>query len=214
LDGPVGRNRGQERQGLGNKATVKCRGGSFGRVAIELVFETHSTTEDNLALLASGWLPGKLSDIGREQALQLGRRRQHDGIDVVFSSDLRRALETAEIAFGRTAVPLLHDWRLRECDYGLLNGRPTSEVVAERAAYLERPYPGGESWRQAVQRVGSFVADLPPRWEGARVLVLGHVATRWGLDHWVNGKALADLAASEFVWQGGWEYVLPTATGQ
>jgi 2,3-bisphosphoglycerate-dependent phosphoglycerate mutase len=182
-------------------------------VAIELVFETHSTTEDNLSLLASGWLPGKLSDIGREQALQLGRRRQHDGIDVVFSSDLQRALETAEIAFGGTAIPLLHDWRLRECDYGLLNGRPTSEVVAERAAYLEHPYPGGESWHQAVRRVGSFLADLPLRWEGARVLVLGHVATRWGLDHWVNGKGLADLAASEFAWQEGWEYVLPTATG-
>jgi 2,3-bisphosphoglycerate-dependent phosphoglycerate mutase len=60
-------------------------------VGIEIVFETHSTTEDNEAGRATGWLPGRLSEQGRAQARELGRRRAGDGIAAVFCSDLRRA---------------------------------------------------------------------------------------------------------------------------
>ncbi|MHB1496804.1 MAG: histidine phosphatase family protein [Acidimicrobiales bacterium] len=52
---------------------------------IEIVFETHSTTEDNEAGRATGWLPGRLSARGREQAAELGRRRAADGLAAVFS---------------------------------------------------------------------------------------------------------------------------------
>jgi len=60
-------------------------------VAIELVFETHSTTVDNEQGRATGWLPGQLSEQGRGQARRLGHRRVGDGITAVFSSDLARA---------------------------------------------------------------------------------------------------------------------------
>ena len=40
------------------------------------------------------------------------------------------------------------------------------------------------------------------------MLVIGHVATRWGLDHLVGGIELETLAAEDFAWQPGWEYVL------
>jgi 2,3-bisphosphoglycerate-dependent phosphoglycerate mutase len=69
-------------------------------------------------------------------------------------------------------------------------------------------YPGGESWRQAVARVARFLGDLPLRWNGRRVLVIGHVATRWGLDHVIDGVPVEDLAVAGFVWQEGWEYQL------
>jgi broad specificity phosphatase PhoE len=63
--------------------------------------------------------------------------------------------------------------------YGQLNARPLAEHPASKRRFLDEPYPGGESWRQAVSRVGGFLADLPSRWAGKRVLVIGHVATRW-----------------------------------
>jgi 2,3-bisphosphoglycerate-dependent phosphoglycerate mutase len=177
-------------------------------MAIELVFETHSTTEDNEQGRATGWLPGRLSEQGRSQARLLGRRRSGDRITAVFSSDLARAAETASVAFAETAIPVLHDWRLRECDYGQRNGMPAAELHAGRSEHLDRPYPGGESWRQAVARVGRFLGDLPLRWEGQRILVIGHVATRWGLDHFIEGVALEDLIEQDFAWQEGWEYLL------
>ena len=175
-------------------------------MAIELVFETHSTTEDNEQGRATGWLPGRLSQRGQAQARQLGLRRASDGITAVFSSDLARATQTAAAAFGTSAIPVLYDWRLRECDYGQRNGMPVAELHAGRREHLDRPYPGGESWRQAVGRVGRFLGDLPLRWNGQRVLVIGHVATRWGLDHLLGGVPLEELIEQDFAWQEGWEY--------
>ena len=135
-----------------------------------------------------------------------GQRRTGDGITAVFSSDLTRAAQTAAIAFGNSAIPVLHDWRLRECDYGERNGMPVAELHAGRREHLDLPYPGGESWRQAVARVGRFLGDLPLRWNEQRILVIGHVATRWGLDHYIGGVPLEDLVEQDFAWQEGWEY--------
>jgi broad specificity phosphatase PhoE len=114
-------------------------------VAIELVFETHSTTEDNERGYATGWLPGRLSEQGRRQARRLGQRRTGNGITAVFSSDLARAAETASTAFGGSGIPVLHDWRLRECDYGQRNGMPAAGLRAGRREHLDQPYPGGEA---------------------------------------------------------------------
>jgi 2,3-bisphosphoglycerate-dependent phosphoglycerate mutase len=85
--------------------------------------------------------------------------------------------------------------------------RPTA-LHASRREHLDRPYPGGESWRQAVARVGRFLGDLPLRWNGQRVPVIGHVATRWGLDHYVGGVPLEVLMDQDFAWQEGWQYRL------
>ena len=177
-------------------------------MAIELVFESHSTTVDNEQGRATGWLPGKLSDQGRIQARDLGNRRRNDGIAAVFSSDLHRAVETVSIAFGGSEIQVLYDWRLRECDYGESNGMPAAELHRGRADHLDQPYPEGESWRQAVTRVGRFLGDLPLRWDGRRVLVVGHVATWWGLDHFIGGATLEDLAVQAVGWQAGRVYRL------
>jgi broad specificity phosphatase PhoE len=178
-------------------------------VSIEIVYETHSLTEDNERGIATGWLPGRLSERGREFAAGMGRRRRDDGLAAVFCSDLRRSVETAQIAFGDSEVPILHDWRLRECDFGDRSGSPVVELRRDRHEYVDRPYPGGESYRQAVQRVAGLLDDLPSRWSGRRVMLIGHAATRYALDHVINGVALEDLVAAEFDWrETGWEYRL------
>lgn len=177
-------------------------------VAIQIVFETHSTTEDNEAGIATGWLPGRLSDRGRQNAIDLGRRRRNDGLAAVFVSDLARAVETVEVAFGAADIPVLKDWRLRECDYGRMNGSAAKEVHGHRQRYLDAPYPEGESWRQATDRVGRFLQDLPQRWNDLRILVVGHVATRWGLERFVSGSRLEELIVADFEWREGWDYRL------
>ena len=91
-------------------------------MAVELVYETHSLTLDNERGFATGWLPGELSEAGREGARRLGERRRDDGIACVFTSDLARAVQTAEIAFAGTGIEVRQDARLRECSYGELNG--------------------------------------------------------------------------------------------
>jgi 2,3-bisphosphoglycerate-dependent phosphoglycerate mutase len=175
---------------------------------LEIVFETHSTSEDNERGVATGWLPGCLSEYGREQAKALGGRRSDDGLLAVYTSDLRRAVETAEIAFAGTDLPIYCDARLRECNYGELNGRPRAEIDALRLRHIDEPFPGGESYRQAVERVRDFLDELARTHDGERVLLIGHAATRFALDHLVEGVQLEELVAVPFEWREGWEYRL------
>lgn len=178
-------------------------------MSIEIVFETHALSKDNERGVATGWLPGRLSERGRAHAADMGRRRRDDGIAAVFASDLRRAAETAEIAFGDTGIPIMYDWRLRECDFGTRNGSPAAEVKVDRLDYCDRPYPGGESHEQAVSRVASSLADLPTRWADQRVMVIGHLATYRALEHVTTGRSVRDLVAASFEWRAeGWEYRL------
>lgn len=179
-------------------------------VAIQLVFETHAITIDNEIGVATGWLPGQLSDRGRETAAELGRRRRDDGIAVVYVSDLRRAAETVEIAFAGSAIPVISDERLRECNYGHLNGMPTERLEAERASHVRKPWPGGESYEDVVDRMGALLRDVAAQWDGSRVLFVSHSANKWALDHLLLGMPLAPLVATGLKWQEGWEYVVPS----
>src|SRR5574340_348536 len=90
--------------------------------AVSIVFETHSTSTDNERWLASGGRDCALSAAGRRQARELGQRRAEDELAALFASDLARASETARIAFGRRGIPAFHDWRLRGCHFGELDG--------------------------------------------------------------------------------------------
>lgn len=57
--------------------------------------------------------------------------------------------------------------------------------------------------------MSAFLADLQARFDGLRVLVIGHAATRWSLDHLLGGADLAVLVAAPFDWREGWDYTLP-----
>jgi broad specificity phosphatase PhoE len=177
-------------------------------VSVEIVFETHSISVDNERGIATGWLHGELSETGRANAQALGERRRDDGIAAVFTSDLGRAVETAEIAFGGSGIPVVADARLRECDYGELNGMPSARLEAERPLRIDEPYPGGESYRDVVERVRAFLDDLAADYDGKRVVVIGHSATRWALAHLLEGTPLEKLVDAPFAWREGWEYVL------
>jgi class 3 adenylate cyclase/broad specificity phosphatase PhoE/putative methionine-R-sulfoxide reductase with GAF domain len=154
---------------------------------VELVYETHALTVDNETGFATGWLPGELSEKGRLGARELGERRRNDGIACVFCSDLERAVDTAEIAFAGSGLEVRHDARLRECNYGALNGARV-ELIEPREAYIDRPYPGGESWRQAVDRLRDFLDEVGPEFEGRRILVIAHGAQRYGTEHLLRGR--------------------------
>ena len=175
---------------------------------IRLVYETHALTTDNEQGIATGWLQGDLSERGRELARELGRRRRDDGIGAVFTSDLRRAVETAEIAFAGSGIPIHQDERLRECDYGDLNGKPVEEVAATRLARIDAPFPNGESYMDVVGRTHEFLAALLRDHDGERILVIAHSANRWAIEHLLDGRPLAELIEEPFDWQPGWEYLL------
>jgi broad specificity phosphatase PhoE len=183
-------------------------------MAVELVYETHAISTDNEAGIATGWLPGRLSKAGQRLARQLGERRRDDGVAAVFASDLRRAAETARLAFDDTGIPIHHDARLRECNYGELNGAPVATVAAERRRRIDEPFPGGESYRQVVDRTREFLGELVRGWDGRRVVVVAHSANRWALEVLVRGRSLDELVDAPFEWQEGWLYRVESGAGR
>src|SRR5206468_4181042 len=140
-------------------------------MSIEIVFETHAVSIDNERGIATGWLPGALSATGKELAKKLGARRRAEYPAAVFTSDLNRAVETTEIAFHGSGIPIYQDPRLRECNYGALNGMPVAQLEPMRLRHIDEPFPGGESYRQVVDRVQDFLSDVTQTWDSSHIVV-------------------------------------------
>ena len=88
------------------------------------------------------------------------------------------------------SIPVHQDARLRECNYGELNGRPADDVTAVKLTHVDEPFPGGESYRDVVERTRAFLAELVERHDGERVLVIAHSANRWALEYLLGGVPL------------------------
>jgi broad specificity phosphatase PhoE len=159
---------------------------------IDLWCEVHAQTYHNAADLASGHYDVALTDYGRAHAQSVMRGRYADQpFDVVFTSDTQRAYDTACLMFADRAIPILQDARLRECDYGDFEGRPRVEMERMRLSAICTPFPNGESYAQVAARMRHFLMQLAAERDGQRVMLVGHGATLWTLEHWLQGKSLA-----------------------
>ena len=171
----------------------------------KIIFEAHGTTFDNEAHLSSGHNDVALSPLGEQQSKEMGERYKDDSFDAIFCSDLQRAYKSAEIAFG-SKFKIIQDARLRECDYGDLTQHPSGEVDGEKLNRIETPFPNGESYQQTTARMKSFLEDLAKEYADKKVMIIGHRATQYGLDHLINKVPLEQLVSTKFKWQPGWEY--------
>lgn len=174
---------------------------------VSILFEAHSTTLDNEAHIASGHKDVELSTLGIKQSQELGQRYDNQDFDAIFVSDLQRSFKTAEIAFDRK-FPIIKDKNLRECDYGDLTGQPAEEVDLQKINHITKPFPNGESYNQTTKRMKKFLEQLKKKYDGKRVMIIGHRATQYGLEHLIKGKSLEELVKLPFKWQPGWTYQL------
>ncbi len=175
---------------------------------VKIIFESHSTTTDNEAHISSGWKDVDLSELGLQQSKELGERSVDRNLDAVFCSDLIRAVHSAEIAFGDSNIPIIKDARLRECNYGDLNGAPSEEVDKEKPQRITTPFPNGESYEQTTQRMKEFLDDLKKNYDGKTLMVIGHRATQYGLENLINKVPLEVIIPAPWKWQPGWIYNL------
>ena len=177
-------------------------------MSVKIVFESHSTTLDNEAGIASGWYDDDLSPLGLTQSVDLGERRKGDGFDAIFCSDQQRSYKTAAIAFANRNIPIFVDSRLRECNYGDLNQGDKSLVDGQRLQRIETPYPNGESYMQTRDRMFSFLDDLKKDFDGKKIIIIGSRATQFGIQNYIEKTPYEELVVAKFKWQPGWEYEL------
>lgn len=175
---------------------------------VTITYFVHGTTTDNERGLSTGWAPGKLSGLGKKQAKELGKLIGDKRFDAVFCSDLKRAVDSSELAFG-TLYPIVQDKRLRECDYGDLTQTPDKQ---DEDQYIEKSFPNGESYQDVEKRVADFLAFLKKNYEGKHVAIVAHQAPQLALDVLVKGKTWQQAIKQDWrrtkSWRPGWEYVL------
>lgn len=176
-------------------------------MAVTIAFVTHGASTDNDAGCMSGHNDVNLSVLGEAQARELGRRMAGKDFVAILCSDLRRSYRTSLLAFGE-AVSIDRDSRLRECDYSDLSGQPGSRVSTAKLRHIDTPFPGGESYRQELARMRSFLDSLANGHDGREVPIVSHRATQYGLEYWLPGVPLETLLLAAWQWQPSWVYHL------
>jgi broad specificity phosphatase PhoE len=177
---------------------------------ITITYFVHGTTTDNEAELATGWLPGELSEIGIQQSKALGEQVAGQQFDIVFCSDLTRAIDTAQLAFG-SKYQIVQDDRLRECNYGDYNGMPHT-FKDTMSDYIDTPFPHGESYKDVEQRMRSFCQFVNATYAGKHIAVVAHQAPQLALEVIANGKSWPEAIGQDWrrtgKWQPGWQYTI------
>jgi broad specificity phosphatase PhoE len=139
----------------------------------------HGRTAGN-RLRYVGWGDEPLDDTGREQVRTLAKRLAREPIDLVYSSPLSRALDTARPLADSHGAPVLVRDGLKEIDYGEYQ----DVLKAERKLRVKRhhrtePMPGGESLRDVFDRVATVRAEVEADVAAGRDVVV--VAHFWSL---------------------------------
>jgi broad specificity phosphatase PhoE len=179
-------------------------------MVIRITYFVHGTTTDNERGLATGWYPGELSEMGVSQSVEL-RNQIKKKFDAVFCSDLKRAVDSAELTFG-DSIPVIQDKRLRECDYGDFTRHNSKEVGSQMIQRINEPFPDGESYKDVEKRIASFLKHIKKNYQGKDVAIVSHRAPQLALDVLVKGKTWEQAIAEDWrrkkAWQPGWEYLL------
>ena len=177
---------------------------------IEITYFVHGTTTDNQEKKSTGWLPGELSEKGIQQSIALADTIKDKYFDIVFCSDLKRAVERAKLAFYNRDIEIVKDARLRECNYGDLDGIDSSLVVYGN--HIEEKFPNGESLFDVEIRMRSFIDYLKQNYDNKKIALVCHRAPQLAFEVITNGKTWEDAIANdwriEHKWQPGWTYFI------
>ena len=147
-----------------------------------LLLVRHGVTEFNSARRFAGYSDVELSAAGCRQVERLRDRLVDDKIDAVYSSDLRRALVTAEVISSGHKVDIVTCPELREVNYGNVEGLTFEEIsrlypdVAESLINfsLRLRFPGGEGFEEFIERTSKFLDKLKRHTPSQTILIVSH----------------------------------------
>jgi len=180
-------------------------------MAVKITYFVHGTTVDNEKEISSGWFDGKLSDLGIKQSIELKDKIKDKKFDVVFCSDLKRAVDSAKLTFEGVA-PIIPDKRLRECNYGKYNAQSSAIVEPMQENHITEKFPEGESYEDVKNRIAKFLEFLKQNYNGKSVAIVAHKAPQLALDVLLKNKPWEQAFAEDWrkskAWQPGWDYNL------
>jgi broad specificity phosphatase PhoE len=139
-----------------------------------ILLARHGETDWNRDGIWQGWADPPLNDAGRAQARKLAGQLKEMPFDAVYSSDLRRARETAELVAQPHGLPVTTDRGLREIDIGSWSGLTHAEIDERFPGGVR---PDGETREQHAARVLDTVERIARAHLGRRILLVTHGGT-------------------------------------
>jgi broad specificity phosphatase PhoE len=152
-------------------------------VTTTILLARHGESDWNRSKRWQGFADRPLTDLGRQQAAELARRLEDTELDAVYSSDLQRARETAEIVARSKGLTVETTPDLREVDVGSWSGLTRAEAEVRYPELYARWLQGGEGWEDGEtyeelgERVIPAIQRIAKGHEGERVLVVAHGGT-------------------------------------
>ena len=173
----------------------------------KIIYFVHGTTYDNASKRCSGWKQVELNELGIEQAINLGKNTNYE-FDALFTSDLKRAIKTAQLAFPN--YNYIQDERIRECNYGDYDGEDKKLVVYEER--IDIPFPNGESLKDVENRMRIFINYLLDNYEGKTVGIIAHRAPQLALEVITRNITWEEAIENDWRktgdWKPGWQYTI------
>ena len=145
-----------------------------------LLLARHGETDWNREGRWQGHLGPGLNARGREQAAALARRLSGEVLDLLYTSDLDRAVETAATIAARSRLEVVVDPELREVDVGDWSGMTRAQIAERDPAGYQRwlagesGWSGGETYRQMHRRAVAALERIAEAQAGRTVVVVSH----------------------------------------
>lgn len=176
-------------------------------MTVKITYFVHGTTTDNEKNIATGWNPGELSELGVERVKKLGKLVENEKYDVVFTSDLKRAIDSANYVFD-DKYTAFHTRALREINYGDYTDQPVSKIF--KLEHIKLRFPNGESYQDVEDRMRGFMDHLKENYDGKHIAIVSHQAPQLALEVILNGKSWKEALDTDWrktgAWQPGWKY--------
>ena len=141
--------------------------------------------------------PAPLTDTGRNQIKEKARYLKNKKIDLIFSSDVLRTRQTAEIVAKELGLEVKRDVRLRDINWGIYQGKPMKGAWAYYKHNMEERFrkasPGGESWSEVQQRMIEFIKEVERKYNQKNILIVSHGDPLWLLESWFQGLSKQEL---------------------
>jgi broad specificity phosphatase PhoE len=139
-----------------------------------IYFVRHGKTELCKKGYVKGWADSNLTLEGERSAEKLGLLLEDKGIEIIYTSDLGRCVETSKIINKFLKLEIVESKELRERNFGLFNGKPKEEIEKNfNLDDVETIAPEGESFNQAKERAMKFINSLKDKKEKV-ILVVTH----------------------------------------
>ena len=134
--------------------------------------------------------PILLTDKGKEEVIKSAKELKKEKIDIIFSSDISRTKQTAEIVGKEINKKIILDIRLRDISFGIFAGKEKKEYKSffaeKKEKFIKRPLYG-ENWLDLRERTRDFIEEIEGKYKNKKILIVSHGDTLMFLEAFLKG---------------------------